>query len=170
MKMNNEQIDYFKSIVFGNTRKQISNLFYEKFNIKLSEYQVRYYCEKYNVSCGFDGKFKKGQTPHNKRKVGDEFISSDGYTFIKIAEPNTWIHKQQYIYEKCYGKIPKNYSVVFLDMNKNNFELSNLKAIPNSVKLTAKNAKLFDSNSEITKTGLLIAELINKKSRLEKEG
>lgn len=166
-KMNSEQIEYFKSIVFGNTRKQISNLFYEKYNIKLTENQVRYYCEKYNVNCGFDGKFKKGQTPYNKKKIGDEFVNKDGYTFIKVEEPNTWIHKQQYIYENRYGKLPKGFSVVFLDKDKTNFDIDNLKAIPNDIKLTAKNLKLFYNNKEMTKTGLLVAELINKTSRVK---
>lgn len=169
--MNNDQIEYLKQIIPSNFSKDIIDLYYKKFKITLTQYQLRKFKEKYNVKCGvyggIDGRFKKGQTPHNKKKIGDEFISKDGYTFIKVEEPNTWIHKQQYVYEQYYGKLSKGFSVVFLDKNKTNFDIDNLKAVPNDIKLTAKNLKLFYDNKEMTKTGLLVAELINKTSRIK---
>ena len=48
--------------------------------------------------------FKKGNIPHNHRPVGSERITKDGYTEIKIKEPNKWQLKHRYIYEKNMEK------------------------------------------------------------------
>lgn len=114
-------------------------------------------------------RFKKGNIPSNHRELYEERITKDGYIKIKIKEPNKWQLKHRYIYEKEYGKIPDGYNVIFLDGNKQNLDLSNLKLVSKAEDLIMNNNKLFTNDKDLTETGTLIAKVINKSSRLKKE-
>lgn len=115
--------------------------------------------------------YKKGNIPANHREIGEERITIDGYTEIKIQDGclnNNWQLKHRYIYEKYYGKIPEGYNIIFLDGNKKNFEIKNLKAIKKSHDLIMNNKKLFTKDKELTFTGTIIAEVIDKNYSLIK--
>ena len=62
--------------------------------------------------------------------------------------------------------------VIFLDGDKNNFDIDNLKAVDSRTILMAKNRHLLTSDKEATETGLLISELMlktfDKKNSLKK--
>lgn len=160
--LDKEQVDYLKKIVKGKTCEEIAILMNKKFNKCYTSKQIREQKRVYHLKSGIDGRFKKNQKAHNYRKVGDEFVASNGYTYIKKSDPNCWIQKQRYIYEKYYGEIPEGYSVIFLNQNKNDFSIDNLMLVRNKDKLTCKNANMFSNNKEITKAGIMIAQLINK--------
>lgn len=165
MKLNKEQKEYIKEILIYSWEK-VSDLFYNKYKIKLSREQINGFRKYYKIKCldKNTGQFKKGKKPHNKKQIGDEFLSkNDGYVWIKVAEPDKWVVKHRYIYEKHYGKIPKGYRVVFLDQNKNNCDINNLMLVKSKDILVAKNLKFISTDKEITKTGIMIAQLINKK-------
>lgn len=163
-----EQQKFIKNNVFGKTSEELTKLVNQTFNLNLSIKQIKQYKKSHKLKSGINTRFKKNQVPHNKKPVGYEFTSPDGYTYIKVAEPNIYQHKQIYIYEQEYGKIPKNHSVVFLDQDKTNFDLDNLILVENKDKLTAKNRHLIFEDKELTKTGLLIAQVINKASSKKK--
>ena len=110
--------------------------------------------------------FKEGNIPHNHRPVGSERITKDGYTEIKIKEPNKWQLKHRYIYEKKYGKIPDGMNLICLDGNKQNIELSNLKLVSRAEDLIMNTNKLFTKDKELTNSGVLIAKVINKTNKL----
>lgn len=112
--------------------------------------------------------FKKGNVPFNHREVGSERINKDGYIEIKVSEPNKWQLKHRYLYEKEYGKIPDGHNLIFLDGNKQNLKLSNLKLISKAEDLIMNNNKLFTDDKNLTETGTLIAKVINKYSKLKK--
>lgn len=112
--------------------------------------------------------FKKGNVPFNHREVGSERINKDGYIEIKVSEPNKWQLKHRYLYEKKYGKITDGHNLIFLDGNKQNLELSNLKLISKAEDLIMNNNKLFTDDKNLTETGTLIAKVINKYSKLKK--
>lgn len=152
--------------VFGRTTKELTKLFNNKFNKNISENTIRNYKKTNKLRSDINTKFKKNHVPHNKKNNGEEFISSDGYTFIKIK--NKWIYKHRYIYEKYHGKIPDDYSVIFADQDKGNFNLENLILVRKKDKLVAKNKHLFFHDEELTKTGLLIAKAINTAATIKK--
>lgn len=106
--------------------------------------------------------FKKGNIPASHREVGEERTTVDGYIEIKIAEPNRWQLKHRYIYEKEYGKIPDGYNLIFLDGNRKNIELSNLKLISKAQDLIMNKNKLFAKDKNLTNTGTIIAKVIEK--------
>ncbi|MCI8346605.1 MAG: HNH endonuclease [Bacilli bacterium] len=116
-------------------------------------------------------RFKKGNIPCNHRKIGSERISKDGYIEIKIQDGKlnkNWILKHRYIYEQNFGKIPDGYNVIFLDGNKQNFELSNLKLVTKSEDLIMNKNKLFTKNKDLTSVGLNIAKVIDKTQKVRR--
>lgn len=127
---------------------------------KWDEYLTKEQQEKAKQTC-----FKKGNIPSNHRKIGEERITKDGYTEVKIKDGSlnkNWQLKHRYIYEKEYGKIPEGYNVIFLDGNKQNIDISNLKLISKEEDLIMNKNKLFSTDKDITKTGSIIANVIYK--------
>ena len=113
--------------------------------------------------------FKKGNVPHNHRLVGSERITVDGYIEVKVAEPNKWDLKSRVVYREHYGKIPDGYTIIYLDGNSNNLEISNLKAISRSEELIMNKNKLRYSKRDLTESGYLIAKIIQKRGKLKNE-
>ena len=103
--------------------------------------------------------FKKGNMPLQHREVGSERINVDGYIEIKVKEPNVWKLKHRYIYEQYYGTIPKGYKVIFLDNDKTNLNINNLKAISSHEELIMNEYKLRYDKQELTKTSHIIAQI-----------
>ena len=93
------------------------------------------------------------------KKIGSEYIDKDGYTMIKIAEPQKWALKHRLIYERTHGKIPKEMTVIFLDGNKRNFDITNLKAISRAELAVMNRNKMFNNNPEITEIALNLTKL-----------
>lgn len=168
-KFTEEEKQFIRDNTIGNTSRKLAQLFNNKFKKTITAKDMYLFKKSNRLKSGVKTHFIKGKKPHNYKPIGAEFISSDGYTFIKVKDPNTWVHKQQYIYEKEFGKIPKNHSVIFADRNKNNFELSNLLLVKNKDKLVMKNRHLIFEDKNLTKTGLLIAQVINKTSEVRKK-
>ena len=77
--------------------------------------------------------------------------------------------KSRVIYEKHFGKIPEGYTIIYLDGNKLNLELDNLKAISRAEELIMNKNKLRYDKKELTETGHLIAKVINKRGQLKNE-
>ena len=105
--------------------------------------------------------FKKGHVPKNHKPVGSERIDSkDGYVLIKVAEPNKYVLKHRWIWEQAYGPIPKNHNIIFLDGNKQNICLENLKMVSRREQLVMNRKGLFFDNRETTSAGHNIAKLL----------
>ena len=162
-KVEEEVLQFLTDNVEGRSCEELANLINVTFNTSYTASQIQSYKRYYKLPSKLDCKFKKNNTPHNKKEIGYEFVDKrSGYTYIKINEPNEWVFKHRYIYEQYYGEIPKGYSVIFLDQNKNNFRKENLVLVKTPDKLVAKNLKLFSKDADVTRTGLMVARLINK--------
>lgn len=119
--------------------------------------------------------FKKGNIPYNHKEIGSERITKDGYIMIKVRDGclnKNWELKHRWLYEKEYGEIPEGYNLIFLDGNKQNLDLDNLKLVSKSEDLIMNNHNLFSTDSAITDTGTLIAKVIDKANKVKqnKEG
>ena len=168
MRFTEEEQQFIRNNAKGIDTEQLTKMLNKKFDTNYSNYKVYRWKKRNHICSGVNTRFKKGNHPHNYKPIGSEFISTEGYTFVKVAEPNVWKHKTTVIYERYYGSIPEGYCVVFADRDKTNFNLDNLILVRNKDKLTAKNKHLLSEDKELTKTGLLVAELINKAA--EKKG
>lgn len=112
--------------------------------------------------------YKKGNIPPNHREIGEERITKDGYIMVKIQDGclnKNWVLKHRYIYEQHYGKIPEGCNIIFLDGNRKNTDISNLKLVSRAEDLIMNNHKLFTQDRELTNTGTLIAKVIDKTNK-----
>ena len=124
----NEEKEYLAEITPGKHYKEIQELMKNKFNLEFTMNQIKGAIWRYKLNTGFTGRFqkgdipfnkgksqkdymsaesiektkktrfKKGQSPINWRPVGSERITKDGYTEIKIAEPNVWELKHKVLF------------------------------------------------------------------------
>lgn len=78
-------------------------------------------------------RFKKNSVPPNWKEIGSTRISKDGYLEIKVSDLKGNENYKSYhrlIYEKHHGvKIKDDEAVIFLDQNKMNFSIDNLKLV-----------------------------------------
>ena len=104
--------------------------------------------------------FKKGHTPGNHREVGSERINVEGYIEIKVAEPNHWRLKHRVIYENYHNvKLKTTDVVIFLDGNKQNFDIENLALIDRGINAIMNHEGMRFADAEITRTEVNIAKL-----------
>lgn len=87
---------------------------------------------------------------------------------VKVAEPNKWRMKHILIWEKEHGPVPKTHSVLFLDQNKGNFSLDNLKLVSKAEVLFF-NQHGASHVKEVNESKLLIAKVKVKLGELQKK-
>lgn len=105
------------------------------------------------------GWFKKGQEPVNHKPVGSERVDVDGYTLIKTAEPNVWELKHKVIWTEKNGPVPNGHVLTFLDGDKSNIVIENIKLITMNESMVLNQKKLRSSIPEYTEIGILIAKV-----------
>ena len=185
-KYTKEQGQFIKDNITGKTSDEITDMFNNYFEVEFDGDQIRSYISnnglKSGVNCEF-GKghipankgmtgvwyegsektwFKKGDIPVNHREVGSERITVDDYTEVKVAEPNKWRLKQQLVWEKHNGPIEKGYAVIFGDGDRHNLEINNLILVSRQQLLILNRNKLIQNDADLTKTGVIIADLYQK--------
>ena len=173
-----EERQFLKEFIPGHTRKEIQIEFNSRFGCNISVASVKSYMSRHNIRNGIVKRFQKGCVPANKgknipnpkirRPVGSESVDSRGYTKIKIAEPDKWMNKQRYIWEKTYGPIPKGYLVIFRDNNNRNMDISNLMLVSKTESVIM-NRYYSKYTGQLRDTALLLADLRIEISRRKKE-
>ena len=180
----NEEKEYLAEITPGHHYNEIAILMTEKFRHEFTINQIKNAINRYKLNTGFNGQFKKGNVPANKGKkgligpnktsfkkgnrpynykpVGSERLTKDGYIEVKVSDPNKWRLKHIIIWERENGKIPKGYALVFGDGDKSNLSINNLILVSRKQLLIMNKNKLIKNNVELTKTGVVIADLISK--------
>ena len=106
---------------------------------------------------------------HNLKSVGEDNINSNGFTMIKLDNTTRCVHKHRYLYEQAFGEIPKDKVLIFLDGNKRNLNLDNLKCITRKQLIKMNQNKLFYNNAELTNTGAELANLMLKINEVKKK-
>lgn len=194
MKYTDEMKQFILDNYKGRYNQELADLFNQKFNTNITSRTIKSYKANNKLNSGLSGKFRKGQAPHNKgkkmpkevyekvkhtmfakgnvpanhRPVGSERISKDGYIEVKVEEPNKWRLKQRVVYEEAKGKIPEGCTIIFLDGNKRNFDIDNLRCITRS-ELLYLNCNGLNNSNEITETGILMARLDRAKNKKKQE-
>lgn len=169
------------------TSKQLTELINTKFGLELKWTAVAAYKKRNNLRNGLPKHWEKGHVPHNKgekmtpeqyeksaptmfkkgqapinyRPVGSERITKDGYIQIKVKDPRTWKLKHRVVWEKENGPIPKNCALLFLDGDKKNCELSNLKLVSRSELLVMNRYHMFQETPELNDAASNLARVIN---------
>lgn len=89
--------------------------------------------------------------------------------WVMKKEDGTWDQASRVIYEKHFGPIPKNYSIIFLDNDINNLDPENLLAIPHKYLGLLSKYNLKSISKEITLTGIKWCELYEILKEKEKK-
>ena len=102
-------------------------------------------------------------------KVGTERVRKDGMIEIKVS-PTQWEYKQRYIYKQYHNvELTENDFIIFLDHDRTNFDINNLKRISRQESSVMANKDLFSTVPELTETGIDVAKLVIKADEKEKE-
>lgn len=119
----------------------------------------------YNVG-GNVTSFKKGHVPLNTDPIGTEKLLADGYVWVKVnnvpraPKKVNWKQKNVVIWEHAHGPVPENHVIIFLDGNRENFDLDNLKMISRETNVRLNQNHLRHKNKELTEAGVVVAEVI----------
>lgn len=123
--------------------------------------------------------FKKGNKSSNAVDIGEEHMrysgskpNDPGYVYVKVCDGKgnkNWKPKQQIIYELHNGPIPPKHKVIFADGNRFNFDPDNLILVSNSQELIMNQRKLRYKDKELTRTGSMIAKVIDKANKIKNE-
>lgn len=171
-KINNELKEYL--LVFA-SEYTIDELL-PKINKIFNENYTRLELQKYLVRNKIKYKYKNPKKANNNMgkeiPIGSEYTKPDGMVMIKVA-PNKWEYKQRYIYEQYYGiKVKDNEHIIFLDGNKNNFNIDNLEKTTNEecgyIGAFKINNEIEIKDKEITKLLLLMAKTNIKTKEIRK--
>lgn len=114
--------------------------------------------------------FQKGSVPANYRPVGSERLTVDGYTEIKIADHQKWKMKHVIVWENANGTVPKGYVVIFADGNRQNSGLSNLVLVSRKELAIMNKRGLISDNADLTKTGVIVADVYLKIGEKKRNG
>ena len=115
------------------------------------------------------GWFKKGGIPHNHVPVGTEVIATTGYLKVKVAEPDVWEFKHVLVWEKHNGKRKPGTKIIFLNGDRLDVRIENLKCISNAEHATMCKKSLYGSTAEVTEPSLQMVRVIQKIRKLEQE-
>ena len=167
-----EQKEYLKEIAEGKPRKEIKDLINAKFNLNLTQRQINTAMHYNKIKNGIDPKFKIGNKVRCKQNNGpSKPVGTETYRhgYIKVKnDKNCWKFKHRHIWEQHYGEIPKGYSIIFLDKNKDNFDINNLAMVNKKELLFINDKGLLKENAELSKVGITLAKLMIKSKELER--
>lgn len=100
---------------------------------------------------------------HN-HPIGKETMSSDGRVLVKTK--NGWKYKHRIIWEKYNKPLNRDEFIIFADGNKNNMSEENLIKVTMEEHSILNNLRLKFDNAELTKTGVTIAKIHEKISKI----
>ena len=89
--------------------------------------------------------------------VGTEYTKEDGMTLIKVSK-SKWMYKQRYLYEKYHNVklTPRDY-IIFVDGDRSNFDIDNLKKVDCRVASYIGNLRLACTDKDITDAAIAYA-------------
>lgn len=151
-----EQHDFVREAYKRTTVANITKELNAKFNLSVTESQIRAYTRNHKMKSGRTGYFERGNESWNKgmkgwqaggrsietqfkprsvnpdyrafnqAEVGDEVIDTYGYRKRKIAQPNKWEFCHVLLWREHFGDVPEGHIVRFLDNDKTNISIDNL--------------------------------------------
>ena len=149
------------------TKKELCEIA-EEYGYPMTKKKMEQFLDKRNIKFkDFNPRYSKNMG--DKIPIGTEIRRKDGRIAIKISKDG-WIYKHRYIYEQYYKvKLTSNDYIIFLDRNKNNFDISNLKRITINDNGIIGGYKMYSKNSELTELATVVAQIINKTNERKKQ-
>lgn len=188
-----EECQFIRNNIKGTSYKKMTEIFNEKFHTDIGIRAMSSKIRGLKLTNGLNGCFKpnripwnkgkryipggrshetrfvKGHTSLNKKPIGTERITKDGYLEVKVSEPDNWELKHRYIWEHNYGKPPEGAIVAFKDGNRLNVSLDNLALITRKENVIMNHSGTRYKNPKMFETGLLLAKIRLKESERKKQ-
>lgn len=170
IRFSGEEIQFIKENIDNYTYSELAELVSKKFNTHRNRNSISDLCSK---RMKIPKSINKGQYREGNIKVqvpiGEIRKSSNGATYIKCLDSEQshmsgyeepyWKPLQKKIYENVYGEVPKGKMVIFLDCNRDNFDINNLYCIDRKISAIMASNKWYAKNKENTLTAIKWCEL-----------
>lgn len=187
--MTHEQDAWIRDNYPGRSRKELYQLFCEKYGQIVTINQIVAYVKNNKINSGRTGHFEKGKISWNKGKKGfmganatsfkkgnipanikplfAERISIDGFIEIKVPERNPhtghktrYRHKHVWVWEQHHGQtVPADHVVTFKDGNRINCNVENLMLVSRRHLLSLNNNGYKEAPEEIKPTIFILSQL-----------
>lgn len=147
------------------TIKELVNILENKYDFVIEKKKLAQYC----IKMGINYKYEKPNKAHSNKStpVGVIVRKTDGDMLKVKVDNHKWEYLQRKIYEDYYNtKLPDDVYVIFLNQDKRDFSIDNLMPISRRTSAIMSKNGLFSSNEDITKLGILTAELDIKRRDL----
>jgi len=165
-KINPELKEYLQLFAKDYTVEEILPKVNKIFNENYTKIELQKYLVRNKIKYKYKNK-KMIRKMGLDKPIGSEYTKPDGMVMIKIAK-NKWEYKQRYIYEQYHGvKLPEDVYVIFLNHDRNDFRIENLKAVHRNICSYISNHKLYSTDEEITKLGITTAKLMYKTKKVQ---
>lgn len=174
-KWSDEIMEFVKSVCplreHGfNSRRELAEEINKRFGREFTDKAVCAHCYENGIQLGLcysNSDVQRGEKHWRHRPVGS-FQEKKGYIRIKVAEPNKWMQYQRYVWEQHHpGQSAEGKTVIFMDGNKRNFDISNLECVERSeLSVMAELGCTAESSREERELFLLRARLVCAKSKL----
>lgn len=174
-KWTDEIMDFVRSVCplreHGfNSRRELAEEINRRFDRDFTERALCSHCYENGIQLGLcysNSDVQRGEKHWRHRPVGS-FQEKKGYIRIKVAEPNKWMQYQRYVWEQNHpGQSAEGKTVIFMDGNKRNFDISNLECVERSeLSVMAELGCTAACSKEERELYLLRARLICAKSKM----
>lgn len=188
-----EQAQWLKDNRIGFSFEETTEKFNKRFGTSFTETQIKTWCHAHKLGNGLDAKWKPGHASFNKGMkgwfppgsektrfqkghkvanalpVGTEVTDQEGYIKVKVAEPNVWKFKHRLVWEKEYGEIPADSVVIFLNKDRSDCRLENLKLVKRSLLSTMNRYYTGSADADITECCITLAKIKQRIRTLEKK-
>lgn len=193
-----EQEEFLKDNAWGKSNQELADLINLQFGLNVTRMQVKNFKNNRRIDSGLTGRFEKGRIPVNKgtkgmfnvggistsfkkgerppnyKPIGSERIDKHGYIQLKVSDEgkysDRWKLKHKLMWEEANGPIPKVHCLIFLDGDKKNISLDNLQLITRAQLVRMNQNGLISDNPDVTKTGIIIADIYCKIGERKKQG
>lgn len=152
IKYTSEMIDFLQRYAPEFPRSKLTEMFNKKFETNIRMKKIQDLCTRYTIPREV---FKNEYTDINTLRV-----------YIRY-EKGKWKPKKDYIYEKYFGKIEEDESVIFIDGNYKNFDPENLLKLSSKEVHTMITYGFMNKNAQTTLVGLSLVRLKIKADELE---
>ena len=182
--------EFIRNNYLGIGHQSMADLLNDKFGTSYTKGQMKGIYARFKLNSGRTGRFSKGHKPikciqkgwrispatefteghmpHNYRPVGSEVLRTDGYVYIKIADPKKWRQKHVLIWEAVNGPKPDKHRIIFSDGNRLNFDIDNLILVSWAQLCVMNHKGLIKDSAELTRSGVIIADIYSKMAKVKR--
>lgn len=161
-KFNPKMHIYLKRYGRYHTLKEWQKIINDKFNENFALKDTQNYFVRHSIPFEYEQPKKANNGVNGSLPIGGIRVKGDGMVQVKVGT-RKWEYLQRLVYEQYYGvKLTSDDYIIFLDQDKTNFNISNLKRVSRRESAVLSNQKIFSKDPEATKLGISVAKTIIK--------